>query len=300
MEQRYFSTAAVAKALGVSVTTVKRWVDDGLLPAHKTAGGHRKLLEGDVLRLANRLNLPRADLGAFAGVRPPEERCPAADDLGRRLFEALRGADGGAAKALLLNAYMAGWPVGRLADEAVRPAMAKIGDEWAAGRIDAYEEHRATQLCLEALHALRSRLAPTAEEGRPLAVGGCPEGDPTLLGTFLAQTTLLEAGWEAINVGPDTPAASFRKAVRELRPKLLWLSCTHLPEPERFLAEFPDVYREAEGVGAVVAVGGRALTEAVRSRMAYTTFGDGLTQLAALARSLHPRPSRPRRGRPAR
>ncbi len=298
-EQRYLTTAAVAQALDVSVTTVKRWVDDGLLPAHRTAGGHRKILLGDVLRLVNGSDLPCAGLGALAGGHPSE--CSIhAGGLDRRLFEALRNADGEAVRSLLVNAYLNGWPVERLGDEAIRPALVRVGEEWAAGRMDVYQEHRATQLCLVALHELRAHLAPTADRERPLAVGGCPEGDSTLVSTFLAQLTLLEAGWNAINIGPNTPAASFGKAVRELRPRLLWLSSTHLADPERFLSEYRDLYREAEAAGTAVAVGGRALTECVRSRMAYTTFGDGLTHLAAFARSLHPRPPRPCRGRPTR
>ena len=45
---------------------------------------------------------------------------------------------------------------------------------------------------------------------------------------------------------------------------------------------------------------GQALTEPLRSSIPYTTHGDGLSHLAAFARTLHPRPKPPRRGRPPR
>ena len=39
---RYLSSKNVAEILGVNISTLKRWTDNGTLECTKTAGGHRK------------------------------------------------------------------------------------------------------------------------------------------------------------------------------------------------------------------------------------------------------------------
>ena len=85
-----------------------------------------------------------------------------------------------------------------------------------------------------------------------------------------------------------------------LFPRLLWLCATHLDRPDDFLDEYLEIYRQAEARGIAVAVGGRGLSKALRERMPYTTFGDGMSHLTAFARTLHQRPPVPRKGRPPR
>lgn len=295
-ELRYVSTAQVAQALGVSVTTVKRWVDGGVLPAHRTAGGHRKLVMEDVIRLVREGNLPQADLTQLS-PGTPAGRCDL-DALAQQMRAAVKSADGDGLRNVVHAGYRAGLTVEALADHVVSPALAELGQEWAAGRGTVMTEHRVTQACVSAFYELKSALRVRPGEGSPVAVGGAPENDHYILPTLCAELTLLDCGWDAINLGPHTPPEAFESAVVCFAPRLVWLSVSHVANATQFLADYGRLYALCAGRGIPVAVGGSALEAGLRGRMAYTSFGDGLTQLAAFARSLHRRPGVPKRGRP--
>jgi methanogenic corrinoid protein MtbC1 len=274
---------------------VKRWVDDGVLPAHRTAGGHRKMLLSDVFRLVRDGNLPKADLTQLLSRAPvaPSEN----DVLFRQLMEAIHSADSDLIRNLLIGGYQSGIPIETLADRVIAPALMQLGHDWAMGRMNVMTEHRITQACITAMYELRAVLSMQAEANRPVAVGGAPEHDHYVLPTLLAKLTLLDAGWNAINLGPHTPITAFATAIQEIRPALIWICVTHLPDPESFLKQYAELYQLADRHGVAIALGGRGLTENIRGRMIYTMYGDGFTQLAAFAKSLHRRPSPPKRGR---
>jgi methanogenic corrinoid protein MtbC1 len=227
-------------------------------------------------------------------------KVPAAAELAVELHHSLLAGDADQVRLLLGGSYRRGVSIEDLADQAIAPAMKKIGHQWETQRIDVMEEHRASQLCAAALYEMKPVLEARAVKNRPLAVGGAAEHDYSLLPTLLAQMVLLDAGWDAVNLGPNTPFKSLTKAIHDLRPRLLWLSASHLGPEEDFVRDCGEMCRQAEKAGVAVAIGGRALVRAVRARISYTTYGDGLKHLAAFARSLHPRPSQPVRGRPRR
>lgn len=295
----YASTAEVAEALGVGVSTVKRWVDQGILPAHKTPGGHRKLLLADVHRLVRTGDFPRVDLSRL-GVAAAAHDIADSKRLYRNVFEALRRGEPERLRDLFQAAHNSGVTVESLADEVIGPAMNRIGHDWEEGRLDIWHEHRGTQLCIAALQEVYGIFDAPANGHRPLAVGGGPEGDPYMLANRLAELALAAHGWNAVNLGPNTPMSSFQKAVEQLRPRLLWLSASHLANPEVFLEQYRIMYQAVSRLGVAVAIGGQALSDEIRSKMPYTTFGDGLTHLINFARTLNPEPQRPRRGRPRR
>src|ERR1700677_81356 len=106
-ETQYISTRRAADALGVSISTVKRWVDDGVLPAHRTAGGHRKLLRAEVLALARQGELPNRDLTGL-GVASFGDQPMDFTSTRTALVTALLQGDGIAVSALIRRAYHSG------------------------------------------------------------------------------------------------------------------------------------------------------------------------------------------------
>jgi len=293
----YLSTAEAARALGVGVSTVKRWVDEGVLPAHRTSGGHRKLLRAEVLAVVREKSLPRGDV---TGLLVKGNRSTNPETLRPQLLEAVLEGNAEHVRALLRRAYRSGMAVESLADNLIAPVMHQVGHDWETKRIDVWHEHRGTQICAAAVYDLLAEAAPRVESQRPLALGGGPEGDPYHLASLLAQVALVDARWQAVNLGPNTPFSSFTKALRELQPRLVWISASYLVDVEKFVREYSAFQQEASRRGVAIALGGCALVEPLRSRLLYTTFGDRITHLLEFARTLHPVPKRPRRGRPRR
>lgn len=91
-----YSTAHVAKRLGISVPTVQRWVDAGQLKAWKTPGGHRRIDAESAERLfeAHAQDLPTPfDRGAEAlSVMLVEDNPDDREILTLLINEALPGA----------------------------------------------------------------------------------------------------------------------------------------------------------------------------------------------------------------
>lgn len=286
-ERRYVSPLQVARALGVSETTVKRWVDDNRLPAQRTEGGHRRILVRDVLDYVSQRNWPHVNLPLLLGSQTTTQSVDV-PTLSQRYYDSLVTGDAEQARTILIEAHQAGATVPRLADELISPVMARIGHGWACGELDVYEEHRGSQICLSAIQSLKARLEAGGEppEDRPLALGGGPEFDHYLFANLLIELTFRELGWRVVNIGPNTPFSSFRLALVERKPALLWLSVSYIANVEEFVAGYQSLYDQAVQAGSVVSVGGRALTESIRERLNFTHHGDRLGHLVAFARQV--------------
>ncbi|MFF5927920.1 cobalamin B12-binding domain-containing protein [Streptomyces hydrogenans] len=93
----------------------------------------------------------------------------------RRLWEALGARDEAAATAAVLDAHDEGAPAEDLLLDVIGPVQARLGGEWAAGRIGVAQEHAATAIQDRVVAALAHRTpTPAAEPGDRRTPGGPP------------------------------------------------------------------------------------------------------------------------------
>jgi MerR family transcriptional regulator, light-induced transcriptional regulator len=299
----HYSPKQVAERLGVSESSVKRWLDQGAVPILRTAGGHRRVSQESVERLLEQLKamsgFPRISSLGDDGL--PGSDPKTADGIGDELMvgaslhdrpvaevaDAFRIAlmDGRetVCRDLIDELIRRGLSPSTAADLLITPAMHGFGHQWQKGELAIYQERRACGIAAELIADLRRQL-PVSADG-PLAIGGAPEGDMYQLPTALVELALCENGWRAKSLGCNLPMSEFREAVREYQPKVVWVSLSCLADEEKFVREFNET-ADALPKQTALLIGGRAATDTLRPRLRYTGHCDSLRNLIDLAQTL--------------
>jgi MerR family transcriptional regulator, light-induced transcriptional regulator len=280
------TTRDLALAMGVSESSIKRWADEGEIRAARTVGGHRRIPLPEALRFVRErgLALPHAEVLGLADVATLRATPLPADDA-TAFRELLLAGDEVRSRGLLQSLFLSGVSVAAILDGPVRLAMAAIGELWHGDPRGILLEHRATDLCAQALHQLRAFLPDPAPDA-PVAAGGALEEDPYLLGTLAAATALVAEGYRAVNLGPATPAATLEDAARGLGASLLWVSIGSAPEPDRVPAVLAGLAGAVAPLGTQVIAGGPALDPDALPQLPNLHGGRSMADLCAFARNL--------------
>ncbi len=220
---RTLSPRDLATAVGVSESSIKRWIDAGEMAAARTSGGHRRVSQREAVRFIRDRGLTVALPAALGlnGILSAQSLTDA--PTAEALIEALTAEDAVHAEGMLLAAYLNGASLPALFDGPVREAVHHLGTLWHDGDVGIVFEHRAVDLLVRAVNRIRA-LQPVPAADAPVAVGGAVAGDPYLLPSLMAAAVLAERGFRVTNLGPDTPHSGLTEACRRLDPDLLWLS----------------------------------------------------------------------------
>jgi methanogenic corrinoid protein MtbC1 len=275
----------IAKAIGASESSLRRWMDGGEIRVSKTAGGHRRVTLRDALQFIRKIGAVVVDPAAI-NLPPTAESAegtPAGDE--DALFSALDDGRSALAGALVLSWYLKGRAMHELFDGPIRGAMHRIGELWKHDNRGILVEHRATEICLGLIAGLRS-LLPTPPESAPLAIGAAPEGDPYQIPSLMAGTVLAEAGLRDVNFGANTPPELLASEAALTNAALVWLSISAVSDDRALQAKVKKLAAALAERGTKLVIGGQASAElarrntpnvfAIRSMGELAAFGHGL------------------------
>lgn len=232
-------SAEAGTLLGVSASTIKRWVDEGELRAERTAGGHRRIRRAALEQLRMRLAAPTRGVATERLVDLMLETGPV-QRLEARLL-ALRGETGSALGVAT----------------ALEPALVELGVRWQRGRISVLEEHLASERLARALARL-VEWTPLADDAPRALLATAPAEEHTL-GLSLVELLLRQAGWATLWAGRNTPTADVVQMIEEPARaiRLVALSASVSSRDRRRLArEEVAVGRACARAGATLVVGG--------------------------------------------
>jgi len=248
------SLTEAAEHLGVHYMTAYRYVRTGRLPASKV-GSEWRVTTADVDALrSGRSGSARVGGPPTAGTGQGRRR---RHDYHVRLEDRLLAGDETGAWTIIENALTAGVDPDEIYLEVLSPAMALVGDQWEAGTVSVSEEHRASVVMLRLIGRLGPRFSRRGRK-RGTVVLGAPAGDHHGVPVALAADLLRGAGFMVIDLGADTPAASFVDAGRDADRLIgVGISATRSGNDPAIAEAVATVHRD---LGCPVVLGGRAVT----------------------------------------
>ena len=274
----------VANAIAVSESSVKRWCDKGSIPTKYTAGGHRRIALPGLLQFLREQNyeIARPELLGLPSNTGRSVRV--IERASEALVTALTEGHEEETRRILIDLYLAEHSLGAICDQVIAPAFEKIGNLWECGSAEVFQERQGCEFTLRVLHELGT-LIESPPSGAPKAIGAAPAGDQYNLATTMAELVLRDAGWNATSLGDNLPLATLGEAIKKHRPRVFWLSCSHLHDVGSFLDEYTRLHDEF-GLSVAFVVGGRALSEELRQKMKYAAFCDNMQHLQGFVQSL--------------
>lgn len=135
--------------------------------------------------------------------------------------------------------------------EIAAPLCAMIGEAWASGELQIFEEHLFTEELTRILRATLQGLARSARSGTQKTVGPrilltTLPGEPHALGLLMVESMLAAHGCDCLSLGPQTPQADIVQAAQAQRVNVValsfssWFTAAHVaPAIETLAAQLP-------------------------------------------------------------
>jgi len=264
MEIEQFNSVEAAKILGVNVSTIKRWTEEGKLECIKTAGGHRKFLMAHLGEYVKKYRNDTTKVNLF----PLEEQEDIQlsyhivkgnfDFLNDYVIRMALKAQSDRVQQALNGLYLSNYPLHEIYDRLVTPALHKIGEMWVSDDISIIEEHFGSQTIRDSIIRLQGIIKiPQKKIGRAICLNLSHELHDIAL--KMVANILELRGYQVYFSGQYTNIYRIEKVFEKFRPDRIYISSTWLEDVEETQREIDQILKLCENYQTDVYLGGQAV-----------------------------------------
>lgn len=260
-EIQYFNSHDAAKILGVNVSTIKRWTDEGKLECIKSIGGHRKFTMQHFAQFLAQNNKKISKINVF----------PIDTDSDLQIsYHILKGnfkllidyvleqaflSNRDRVQYLMNGLYLSQYALYEIFDNLVTPVLYKIGDMWEQGQKTVTEEHIASQVIRDSIIRLQGVIRlPTPKNTKALCLNFSNELHDIAL--KMVDHILELKGHRVFFSGQITPILKLEQVFNYFKPDQVYISNTIVENVQDTQAEFDQICQICEQHNATIFIGG--------------------------------------------
>ncbi len=258
---QFLNSEEAANVLGVNVSSIKRWTDEGKLECIRTAGGHRKFQMDQLVTFIEQNKKKAAKVSVFniENSRDLELNYYILkgnfDFLKSFVFKQALKSNRDSVQQVLTGLYLGQYPLYQIYDSLLVPVLHELGNRWMEGKLAIIEEHIASQIIRDAVVRLQGIIrVPKKKIGNVICLNLSNELHD--IGLKMVQNILELRGYKTYYSGQKTPLFDFKQLLNKIKPDRLYISSTYVENPEEDQEEVDNLYDMCKENGIDIFIGG--------------------------------------------
>jgi len=260
-EIHFLNSEEAAKVLGVNVSSIKRWTDEGRLECIRTIGGHRKFQMDHLGNFLTKNKKKASRVNVFAVENRKDLQLNYQILKGN--FEYLKSymttqalkSHRDNVQQVLTGLYLGQYPLYEIYDDLLTPVLHEIGKRWKENKLSVTEEHFASQIIRDAIIRLQGIISvPRKKIGKVICLNLSSELHDIAL--KMVQNILELRGFKTFYSGQKTPFIDIEQILTKIKPDRLYISSTIIADINEDQKEVNTLYDICEKNSVQIYLGG--------------------------------------------
>jgi excisionase family DNA binding protein len=258
---QFLNSEEAANVLGVNVSSIKRWTDEGKLECIRTIGGHRKFQMNHLANFLEKNKRKSSKVSVFKVEDGTDLKLNYYilkgdfDHLKSFVFKEALKSNRDSVQQVLTGLYLGQYPLPQIYDHLLVPILHEIGLRWMQEKLSVMEEHVASQIIRDAVIRLQGIIRiPKKKIGNVICLNLSNELHD--IGLKMVQNILEFRGFKTYYSGQKTPFFDLEQMVTRYKPNRLYISSTFIENVEKDQNEINILYDICEKKSIKIYIGG--------------------------------------------